>query len=598
MSLVTDEIKSKLNIVDLIGEYVRLQKAGASWKACCPFHNEKTPSFSVSEDKQVWHCFGCGKGGDLFAFLMEIEGLEFREALENLAQRTGVIIPEYTKGNEVAKENRNKIWEILDLVTKFYKKQLWEGEGKENALKYLRDRGLNDKTINDFNLGYAPKGWRNILDFLKSKNYSVEDILKTGVLVEKSESANNLQNSNSNCYDRFRERIIFPIMDISGKTVGYSARVAPGGDESQAKYVNTPETEVYHKSSTLYGIDKAKMEIKKEDWVLLVEGNMDVIAAWQAGIVNTVAISGTALTSEQLNIIKRYTHNIKMSFDMDEAGQKAAKRSAELAFEKEISVSIVEIENGKDAADAVRENANKFLKAIKKSSLAMEYFIQKALNKYNQKNIDEKKKIIQELNGLITSLANKVEKEYWIKNIAEKLDISEKILFDTFNKVEYTQRKFDDKIKEINEKPIIQDRKNNIQIQIMGLLVSDNDVWKDSIKKYKKEIEKYFSNQKILDILSKGEKINFNFENLLNEIDDEKQKTYLRKLYFENIEKMEDFSSVEEKLEAVSEYFVELEKEFIKTNSEDIVKKIKVAEEADDKAKIKQLTKKLADLSK
>lgn len=592
MSLVTDEIKSKLNVVDLIGEYVRLQKAGASWKACCPFHNEKTPSFSISEDKQVWHCFGCGKGGDAFAFLMEIEGLDFREALENLAQRTGVKIPEYTKGSEESKESRSKTFEILDLATKFYEKQLWEGEGKNKALGYLRNRGLKDETIKEFSLGYAPKGWKNLLEFLKSRNYTIEDMIRSGVLVEK-------ENDKENSYDRFRERLMFPIMDVAGKTIGYSARVAPGGDESQAKYVNTPETDVYHKSNVLYGIDKAKMDIKKEDWVLLVEGNMDVIAAWQAGIRNTVAVSGTALTSEQLNIIKRYTRNIKMFFDMDEAGQKAAKRSAELAFEKEMNVSIVETDSGKDAADAVKEDVEKFLNSVKDSSSAMDYFIKKYLSEYDRNDIGDKKKIVEELNSLVSSFSNKVEKEFWIKKISEKLDISENILFDTFGKSEYPQRSFEKNAgrEEISE-TIVQDRKNNIQIQIMGILVSDGDVWKESVKKYEKKIVDNFSNKKVAEVLiEKGKEIDFDFERLLDNVDD-KQKSYLRKLYFENMEKGAEFSSIKEKMEAVDKYFIELEKEIKKISSEDIVKKIKEAEERGDKKKINELTRELVELSK
>lgn len=603
MSLVTDEIKSKLNIVDLIGEYVRLQKAGASWKACCPFHNEKTPSFSISEEKQVWHCFGCGKGGDAFAFLMEIEGIEFREALENLAQRVGVKIPEYAKGESLVREDKNKIWEILDLATKFYEKQMWEGEGKKVALDYLKNRGLKEETIRGFNLGYAPKGWKNLLEFLNSRGYNLKDILKTGLLVEKNPNSgtlNSKQIQSADCYDRFRDRIIFPIKDVVGKTIGYSARVAPGGDESQAKYVNTPETEVYHKSNALYGIDKAKADIKIRDWVLLVEGNMDVIAAWQAGIKNTVAVSGTALTDEQLGIIKRYTNNIKMFFDMDDAGQKAAKRSAELAFKKGMNVFIVEIEDGKDAADAVKEDAVRFINSVEKSVVAMEYFVEKLSDKYNKKSIEGKKKIVDEVTELINSFSNKIEKEYWIRYISERLDISEKALLDTFNKAE-SMRKFpSDKSEELADKEmIVRDRKNNIQIQIMGMLISDSAIWKQSLEKYGESIDKYFPNKKIVEIIKeKGVAANFSFDRLLENLEDERQKKFLRELYFDNLEKSAALSSEKEREDALDKYFIELRKEINKDRVEDLIKKIKEAEISNNKEEIKKLTKELADLSK
>ncbi|HBI16735.1 MAG TPA: DNA primase, partial [Candidatus Moranbacteria bacterium] len=255
MSQEIETIKSKLNIVDLVGEYVRLQKAGNNWKACCPFHNEKTPSFSVSEDKQFWHCFGCGKGGDIFGFLMEIEGMSFREALENLAQRSGVELPKYSQKETISNLEKNKIEEILEWSTRFYEKQLWETENGKKNLQYLRERGLTEDIIREFRLGYAPGGWRNILQFLIGKNYITGDILRSGLIIQKE---GNGQGS-ENFYDRFRNRIMFPISNPTGKIIGYSARIAPGEDESQAKYINTPETEVYHKSNVLYGIDKAKM---------------------------------------------------------------------------------------------------------------------------------------------------------------------------------------------------------------------------------------------------------------------------------------------------------------------------------------------------
>ena len=306
MNSAVEEIKSRINVVDLVGDYIKLQKAGANFRACCPFHNEKTPSFMVSEEKQIWHCFGCGKGGDVFGFLMELEGLEFKEVLKILADKAGIQLPEY---NPQKASSKNKTLEILELVTKFYEKQLWDGSGKDKILKYLHDRQLKDESIKDFRLGYAPDGWRNILKFLLDRGYKAEEIMETGLLVEKTDTDANQRmesESTNKYYDRFRDRIIFPIADPMGKIIGFSARVAPGGDESQAKYINTPETMAYHKSKVLYGIDKAKQEIKNQDFTLLVEGNTDVIAAHQAGLKNTVAVSGTALTADQLDILKRY----------------------------------------------------------------------------------------------------------------------------------------------------------------------------------------------------------------------------------------------------------------------------------------------------
>lgn len=599
MSQEIDDIKSKLNIIDLIGEYVRLQKAGNNWKACCPFHNEKTPSFSVSEDKQVWHCFGCSKGGDIFGFLMEIEGLSFREALENLAQRAGVELPKYGEDkNRYSSEEKNKIWEILELATLFYEKQLWEGLGKKEILDYLKSRGLSEKTIKEFRLGYAPQGWRNMIQFLMNKGYELKDILRAGLIIEKESG----RNQADNYYDRFRDRIMFPIADSAGKIIGYSARINPGGDESQAKYINTPETELYHKSNVLYGIDKAKANIKEKDWILLVEGNMDVIASHQAGIKNVVAVSGTALTAEQLNVIRRYTKNIKMFFDMDEAGQKAAQRSAQLAFEKELNASIVSISNGKDAADIVKDDVKKFNEAIGKSVGAMEYFMDKFFVNKNKSNIEDKKIIIEELSGLINSFSNKVEKEFWIKKLSERLDISERALFDEFNKrksqIRYSgddDRSF--QIQGVNAEKY--DKIKDIQIQIMGAFISEDDIWREGAKKYKKEIEQYFNNPKIIEIVfDKGKEFDFNFEKLLENLDNNEQKKFLRELYFRNCEKNETFHSLKERWLAIDQYFTELKRQLVKDKSTKLIEEIREAEKRGEKEKIKDLTEELMKINK
>jgi DNA primase len=426
-----DEIKNRLNIAEVIGEYIRLTKAGSNHKALCPFHNEKSPSFMVSEERGSWHCFGCGKGGDVFSFVMELEGVGFREALEQLAGKAGVELKKYSKGdwnsNEV-KDDKARLFAILELATKWYEKNLWEGREKERILPYLRERGLNDASIKKFRLGYAPDGWRNMLEFLLKKGYTVDEINKTGLLVKKEKNFDEIKNSD--VYDRFRDRIMFPIQDILGRVVGYSARVAPGGDEKNAKYINTPQTVLYDKSKVLYGLNLAKMEIKKRNETVLVEGNTDVIAAHQAGFGNTVAVSGTALTDEQVKILKRYGENINMGFDMDAAGQAAARRSIKTCLENDLNVKIILLSSGKDAAESLRENPDDWKRAVESASGVLEYYFKEIFSRYDPKKPAEKKKIAQELLNVIKDISNPVEQSHWLKLLASRIGTEEKILAD------------------------------------------------------------------------------------------------------------------------------------------------------------------------
>ncbi|HLC95083.1 MAG TPA: DNA primase, partial [Patescibacteria group bacterium] len=431
-----EEIKARLNIVEFIGSYVRLEKSGAHWKACCPFHQERTPSFMVNEEKNMWHCFGCGKGGDVFAFVMEMESLEFRETLQMLAERAGVELPQY-KGETKNKETKEKIYDLLELATKFYEKQLWDGAGKDMILVYLRGRGLSDDSIKKFRLGYAPDGWRHLLEFLTGKGFSIQDIEASGLIVKKSQEwqTSSIQHPASySHYDRFRDRITFPIFDILGRVIGYSARVSPGSDESQAKYINTPETDVYHKSRILYGLFQAKQAMKQAGATVIVEGNMDVIAMHQAGIANTVAVSGTALTPEQLVIIKRYGNDVKLFFDMDEAGQKAARKSAELALEKELSVSIVAFTSGKDASDMGKENEEQLREAVAKSIPALRYFLDASLAQYDRTTSDGKRKIVDVCTALLLFVTNPIERAHWIQVLSREIQMDEKLIASVVNR--------------------------------------------------------------------------------------------------------------------------------------------------------------------
>lgn len=431
----------------------------------------------VSEERGSWHCFGCGKGGDVFSFVMELEGIGFREALEQLAGKAGVELKKYSKSDWARpeeKDDKQKLFSILELATKWYEKNLWEGRGKEKILKYLRERGLNDQSIKKFRLGYAPDGWRNMLEFLLKKNYTIEEIAKTGLLVEK-ESARLPARQGRDYYDRFRDRIMFPIQDILGRVVGYSARVAPGGDEKNAKYINTPQTVLYDKSKVLYGLNLAKMEIKKRNETVLVEGNTDVIAAYQAGFGNTVAVSGTALTEEQVKILKRYGENINMGFDMDAAGQAAARRSIKTCLENDLNVKIILLSSGKDAAESLKENPAIWKKAVESASGVMEYYFKETFSRYDPKKPAEKKKIAQELLNVIKDISNPVEQSHWLKLLASRIGTEEKVLNDILqkSKTDPPHRRAEEKNQiESNNSGENINREKSLEEKILGIILA------------------------------------------------------------------------------------------------------------------------------
>lgn len=425
------KIKDRLDIVDLIGGYLKLQKAGMNYKALCPFHNEKTPSFMVSPARQVWHCFGCQLGGDHFKFLMQIEGLEFLEALKILARRAGVEIKGYSK--ELSGD-KNKSHEISELAAKFFEKQLWESDSGKKALKYLKDRGLKNETIKEWRLGYAPNTWNSLKKFLKDSGFREEEIFKAGLTVKKD---------SDNSYDRFRGRIMFPISDINSQIAGFTGRVFEEvtGEVETGKYVNTPQTLIYDKSRILYGLDKAKIDIRKNDRTIMVEGNMDAIMSYQAGVKNVVASSGTALTNFHLKIIKRYTANLDLCFDQDQAGEVAAKRGIDLALAQGFNVGIVNIaERVKDPADLIKENPQNWVEFSKNSQPLVRFYIEKAFQKYDPRTAIGKKNIAGEVLPVVKLIENKVEQAHWLDELSNKLKIEQKILVEEMIKIKSSPR--------------------------------------------------------------------------------------------------------------------------------------------------------------
>ena len=454
-----DEIKSKLGVEEVVSGYLQLQRAGKNFKAKCPFHNEKTPSFIVNPERQIWHCFGCGEGGDIFTFVMKIEGLEFRDALKLLAERAGVKLENVNYRNSGKK---SRLFEITEVSRKFYEECIKIKTGKK-AYEYLHNRGLSKNTIEKFQLGYAPESWDLLSKFLKKKGYKEDEIFAAGMTVKKDRGG---------YYDRFRGRIMFPINNISGQTVGFSSRVMPGDDESHAKYINTPETIIYNKSGILYGLDKAKVPIRENDLCVLVEGNMDVIASFQAEVENAVAVSGTALTPEQLRIIKRYTNNIAFSFDLDDAGIKAANRGIELALQEGMNVSIIMVPEGKDPADCVQSDPELWKNAVKNPKQIMEFYFESVFAKYNVSEIEGKKKIAEELLETISKISNKIEQAHYLQILSEKLSVDEKVLLENLKDMKKDQKSFQNRNEENVKKEKIQNRETQLQEKLLGFIIN------------------------------------------------------------------------------------------------------------------------------
>ncbi|HUO75649.1 MAG TPA: DNA primase [Candidatus Paceibacterota bacterium] len=409
------QIKDRLDIVDVIAGYLKLTKAGANYKARCPFHQEKTPSFFVSPERQSWHCFGCNKGGDMFSFVSEIEGAEFVEALRILAAKAGVALPERNARSDgtTAKE-RQRLLDVAELSAKFFVKQLWHSPAGGRALEYLRGRGLHDETIESWRIGWAPNDWRALSGFLAGAGHTDGDIAGAGVAIAK----------NDRIYDRFRSRIMFPICDANGQVIGFTGRVfgtevAVDG-EPLAKYVNTPQTSIYDKSRTLFGLDKAKNAMRERDSALLVEGNVDAILSAQAGVVHVVATSGTALTPHQLRMLARYSTNLDVCFDADAAGKTAARRGIGMALAQGFSVRVVTLDDpeSKDPADYVARHGAGWNDVVGRAVPALQYYYDMAAAKLDPSSAQSKRAVVAAFGPLLKRLVSKVEQSHWVNQLA------------------------------------------------------------------------------------------------------------------------------------------------------------------------------------
>ena len=469
-----EKIKERLGIAEVVGGYLKLEKAGKNLRARCPFHNEKTPSFFVSPDRGSYYCFGCGAKGDIFSFVEQFEGLDFKGALKLLADRAGVKL-EYDRGSfSDGKSEREKIFQILEEATGYFETNL---KSNDEAINYLQKRGVAEKTRVVFRLGYAPDEWRSLLTHLKNKKFTESDLEKAG-LIKKNETG-------SNYYDRFRGRIIFPIADSAGRIVGFSGRILKGKPED-AKYLNSPETELFAKSRILYGLDKAKAEIRRRDFAVLVEGQMDLLMSHQAGVANAVASSGTALTDEHINLLKRFSDRLLLVFDPDEAGFKAALRGAGLALTRGLEVKVAVLPKGLDPADLILRNPADWKDALKNAIFLIDFLLAKILNKgYDKRQLA--KAVEKEVLPYIASLKSRIEQSHYISEIADKANIKEEALWVELRKAVpmIGKKEENDTLKKPAEKEKL-NRRELLERRLFGLLFAEKD------KKLENELKKIF----------------------------------------------------------------------------------------------------------
>lgn len=424
MSTPVEDIKARIDIVDFINESLPLKQAGSNWKGKCPFHNEKSPSFMVSRERGSWHCFGCGKGGDIFSFIQEQEGLDFPEALQLLAKRAGVQLRQYNKEEQTQK---TKVLDVLRWVSRYYQEVLRKSSDAELARKYVAGRQISETSMEDFGVGYAPAGWDITFQALKKKGFSDDDIFQAGLTIRKDRGAG--------FYDRFRNRIMFPIQDVHGTVVGFSGRIVealvdPKGPVP-AKYINSPQTIVYDKSRVLYGLDKAKQAIKKADKAVIVEGQMDCLMSYQAGVQNVVASSGTALTADQVALLKRFSPNLVLAFDQDAAGAQAALRGVDQALMAKMSVRIVRLSQGKDPDELIRHDLPAWQRAIETAQPLMEYYVQEAISGRDLKNVEDKKTAVKFLLPIIGKLGDAVEQAHYLQQLADLVHVDITVLRQT-----------------------------------------------------------------------------------------------------------------------------------------------------------------------
>lgn len=580
MSNEIEEIKRRIDIVSLISRYVPLKKAGRNFKALCPFHSEKTPSFFVSPERQIWHCFGaCNEGGDIFKFLMKIENIDFGEALRELAKEAGVKITSYKPSPE--EKRRQILYEINHLAAEFYHYLLLNHPVGKRALDYVFGRGIKKESLEKFKIGYAPSSWDSLIKFLvNKKGYRLEDLAKVGLIIR-----------GRGFYDRFRDRIVFPLKDHRGNICGFSGRVLQS-DVKEAKYINTPETLLYHKSLLLYGLFENKQEIKNKDEVILVEGEFDMISSWQAGVENVVAIKGSALTPQQVEILSRLTKNLVFALDADAAGSEAIKRGVEVAENYGMVMKAIKIEGGKDPDEIAQKNPEEWRKMVKEAVGIYDFFLDFVFLKYNWQTAEGKRKIGQEMIPILARISDAIVQSHYVRVLAQRLEVEEEAILTQIEKI--------NNLKEKREKfiPVFssttKERREVLEEYLLSLGLQSNN-WQWLVKRKVVKLVKTPRLLRILEVLIQYLKKykRFKSERLAKLLPPELEEGFNRLYLIDLGEILEDSEETEKEFKKI---LSELEKLTIREEIKRLSEKIKALEKEGKEKEVEKMSFELSQL--
>jgi DNA primase len=626
------KIKDRLSVVDVISGYLKIQKAGVNFRAPCPFHNEKTPSFFISPERQIWHCFGCQKGGDIFTFVKEIEGVEFPEALRILAVKAGI---ELTEFDSTIKDSKDRLYQICESSARFFEKQLGHSNTGLLAIEYLKSRGLEDATIAQFRLGFAPNTWDALSGYLRNSGFTEKEIVDAGMVVKRQSAINN-QQLTTGIYDRFRSRIMFPISDVNGRVVGFTGRIfevptrgavgTPTSDFDQAseldkdqsvvaKYINTPQTLIYDKSRVLYGLDHSRGDIRRKDKCLLVEGNMDAIMSCQAGVTNVVASSGTALTPMHLAILKRYTGNLDFCFDTDSAGAMATKRGIGMALGQDFNVKVVSLnepvksstdDHGagpecKDPADYVKKYGKKWEQVADSAKPIIEFYFDKAKESYHPESAESKKNVILTVAPFIKRLSSRVERAHWVNKLAYLLHVKEDAVeaditsvADDLGVYEKLTQVVPDMSKPKPSMAVKLEAPDVLNEALLSVVIKNPALFKQEILALDKSFLNPLASQ-VLNELAKEDLEQFNFGSFAAKFDSDKMLD-LEFIYLKAQALWDDFKDDELKTE-FNNIFNKLKQKAIHLRLADIGYEIRAAEAAVDKNRITALASQFNELT-